>query len=270
MTKPDTPDTSKHTAQGNTKVPARSTRSRSWFFTLNNFDQGDVSFFTDTLDTEKYAFQHEVGENGTHHLQGVIYFKNATHFNAMKELHSKVHWEKTKCLKNAIGYCCDPSKRAVPGDIWVKGWSLPKPLKIISELRPWQEQVINLINQEPDERTINWFWEPHGNTGKTVLIKYILSKYKNVHYFSGGKASDIAFQIIKNKWDPEICIFGLPRTAEGAVSYNALEQLKDGLVFSPKYEGGTKIFNSPHVIVFANWKPDTSKLSEDRWNVVEL
>ena len=66
----DTPDTAKNTAQGNTKVPARSTRSRSWFFTLNNFDQADVSFFTDTLDTEKYAFQHEVGENGTHHLQG--------------------------------------------------------------------------------------------------------------------------------------------------------------------------------------------------------
>ena len=265
----DTPDTPE-SARGNTNKPAQKLRSRSWFFTLNNFDQADIAFFTDTLDTEKYAFQHEVGENGTHHLQGVIYFKNATHFQAMKELHSKVHWEKTKCLKNAIGYCCDPLKRAEPSHIWIKGWSLPKPLKIISELKPWQQQVIDLIKSEPDERTINWYWEKEGNIGKTALTKYILAKFKNVHYFCGGKAHDIAYQIIKNKWDPEICIFGLPRTAEGAVSYNALEQLKDGLVFSPKYEGGTKIFNSPHVIVFANWTPDTTMLSEDRWNIVEL
>ena len=188
----------------------------------------------------------------------------------MKALHNKIHWEKTKCLKGAIGYCCDPEKRAVPADIWIKGWSLPKPLKLIKELRPWQQNIMNILETEPDERTIHWFWESVGNVGKTSLIKYILNKHPKTHYFCGGKAADIAYQIIKNKWDPEICLFGLPRTAEGAVSYNALEQLKDGLVFSPKYEGGTRMFNSPHVLVFANWLPDKSKLSEDRWNIINI
>lgn len=266
----DTHGTPEHSAQGNTKVPARSTRSRSWFFTLNNFEQGDIQFLTDTLDTEKYAFQHEKGEGGTPHLQGVVYFSNARDFNSMKQLHSRIHWEKTKCLKNAIGYCCDEEKRVNKQDVWIKGWTLPKKLKIISVLRSWQKMVIDNLEFDPDERTINWYWEPEGNTGKTALIKYILAKYSNTHYFCGGKASDIAYQLIKNKWDPEICIFGFPRTAEGAISYNALEQLKDGLVFSPKYEGGTRIFNSPHVLVFANWLPDLSMLSADRWNIVRI
>ena len=95
----DTPDTS-NSAQGNTKILARNThantRSRSWFFTLNNFERGDIQFLTDTLDTEKYAFQHEIGDSGTPHLQGVVYFANARDFNSMKALHNKIHWEKNQ------------------------------------------------------------------------------------------------------------------------------------------------------------------------------
>ena len=101
------------------------------------------------------------------------------------------------------------------------------------------------------------------------MTKYILNKFPHTHYFSGGKANDIAFQLIKNKWDPDVCIFNFPRTSEGAV-YNAIEQLKDGLVFSSKYEGGVKMFNPPHVIIFANWLPDVKTLSEDRWNIVNI
>ena len=161
-------------------------------------------------------------------------------------------------------------KRAVPKDVWVKGWTLPKQLKIITELYPWQQKIADIVAEEADDRTVHWFWEGTGNVGKTALTKYLLVKYPHTHYFSGGKANDIAFQLIKNKWDPEICIFNFPRTSEGAVSYNAIEQLKDGLVFSSKYEGGTKIFNPPHVIIFANWLPDVTQLSADRWNIVEI
>lgn len=265
-TLPDTADTAGHGAGNTKKLP----RSRAWCFTLNNFTPEDVTFFTDTLDTEKYMFQHEVGESGTPHLQGVVYFENARTFKQMKQLHTKAHWEITKCVKGSVNYCCDPSKRAVPQDIWCKGWTIPKPLRIISDLRPWQLEIAEIVKTEADDRTIHWYWETTGNVGKTALCKYLLSKYPHTHFFSGGKSNDIAFQIIKNKWVPDICVFDLPRSCEGKVSYNAMEQLKNGLVFSSKYEGGTKMFNPPHVIVFANWVPDTAQLSADRWRIVNI
>ncbi len=52
--------------------------------------------------------------------------------------------------------------------------------------------------------------------------------------------------------------------------YSGLPQSKNGVLFSPKYESGQKIFKPPHVFVFANYEPDQTKLSADRWNIVQL
>jgi len=46
--------------------------------------------------------------------------------------------------------------------------------------------------------------------------------------------------------------------------------LKDGVVFSGKYEGGARLFPPPHVIIFANFLPDFTKLSADRWVIRTL
>ena len=37
--------------------------------------------------------------------------------------------------------------------------------------------------------------------------------------------------------------------------------------FSGKYESGMVRYNKPHVIIFANCRPDIEKLSKDRWKV---
>ena len=38
-------------------------------------------------------------------------------------------------------------------------------------------------------------------------------------------------------------------------------------MYSGKYEGGMCVFPEPHIISVSNHRPDTSKLSEDRWSV---
>jgi len=45
--------------------------------------------------------------------------------------------------------------------------------------------------------------------------------------------------------------------------------LKDRFVFSPKYDSKTKwLSNQPHVVVFMNEHPDMTKLSHDRYRII--
>lgn len=264
-------DTPRHSTDGNTKIS--SARSRAWCFTLNNYSIDDTIFFSDTLDTEKYVFQEEVGKSGTPHLQGVVYFKNARTFSQMKQLHSGAHWEHTKSIKDSFRYCSDPKKRAPGGKVFAKGFTVKKTLKLIKEedFFPYQKELLELCKTEPDDRTIYWFWEPKGNVGKTAIIKYLLNRFEETaYYISGGKAADICNQINDFENDIELFLVNFPRTAEGFISYNGLEQVKDGLTSSPKYKGGFKLFNPPHVIVMANFYPDITALSLDRWKIYEI
>lgn len=276
MSNSDTVDTVSIQGDGSTKnVPREETkkekrsRSRAWCFTLNNYTQEDIDFFTDTLDTEKYVFQEEIGEEtGTPHLQGVVYFANARDFTSIRQLHLKCHWERCRDISKAVAYCQKQETRY--GKVYAKGFKIKKELKIIKTLRPWQQSIIDELNTEPDDRKVHWFWEETGNVGKTAIVKYILTKYDNALVCTGGDANSIAYQILKYKDDPDIFIFAYPREKEEKVSFNAIEQVKDGLTFSSKYEGGFKLFNPPHVLIFANWPPDLSKLSKDRWLVTHI
>jgi len=49
-----------------------------------------------------------------------------------------------------------------------------------------------------------------------------------------------------------------------------LESIKNGLIVNTKYETGSKLFNSPHIIVFSNMSPDVSAMSMDRWKIICL
>ena len=49
-----------------------------------------------------------------------------------------------------------------------------------------------------------------------------------------------------------------------------MECFKNGYVLDTKYEGQKKRFVPPHIFVFSNSLPDISKLSKDRWNIIDI
>ena len=54
------------------------------------------------------------------------------------------------------------------------------------------------------------------------------------------------------------------RSQEQFVSYQAIEEVKNGILFNNKYEAKMVVFNNPHVVVFSNFEPDYKALSSDR------
>lgn len=138
-----------------------------------------------------------------------------------------------------------------------------------TELWDWQEQVVAMCREVPDSRTIVWIWEPQGRTGKTSLCKHLVLT-QGAHYVSGA-AKDIIYSIaarMEEHGAPRIVLFDIPRcTAEQRISWQSIEQCKNGLAFSAKYESKPIVFDCPHLICFSNEEPDRGKLSADRWSI---
>lgn len=135
----------------------------------------------------------------------------------------------------------------------------------LPEPYPWQEAVINMVNEEPNSREILWVYDNVGNTGKTHLCRYLVD-HKGAFYTTNGKGADISYAY----QGQGIVCFDFSRDTEERVNYSIIEQIKNGILFSPKYESGQKRFNHPHIIVMANFMPDRSKLSADRWVIIEI
>lgn len=259
---------------GNTKTPTEKKQRNQLlkhFFTFNNYKKSDIEDIIEILEpiSISYVFQEETGDNGTKHLQGCIKLKKKmrwSEFNLPKE----IHWEKCISWTDAVRYCTKTETRT--GDIYSKG--LPKQLKIIKELRCWQKEVMELIKEEPDDRTITWIYDEEGCMGKTVFSKYLYAKSDAI-IATGGGNKDIACLLAclkkegRDLNDKTAFIFNFPRSTEG-ISYKAIESVKDGLMTSTKYESSTLVFNCPHVICFSNELPNTSKLSKDRWNILTI
>lgn len=131
-------------------------------------------------------------------------------------------------------------------------------------LKPWQRDITRLLRTPPDDRKIYWILDKDGNAGKTWMGSYLESR--GAKCFENGKTADIAYAY--NGETP--VVFDLVRSIEGHMNYHALEMIKNGRMFSPKYESVSKTFPRPEVIVFANWEPDYDKLSADRWSVHEI
>jgi len=253
--------------------PRRRNRSRGWFLTLNNHTEHEIQNILDCAqnDGASYVVQEERGENGTPHLQGYIHWKNQIAFSTIKQWNLRIHWERARSVSNAVAYCSDPTKRH--GRIWTSGFTVDtRNLRIVLEenLYDWQQSLLEELRGEPHMRSVVWYCDLEGGCGKTAFARFLVKNMPHTMFISSGSAKDIAYQIIKSSWSPSVVVFNLPRSAESGMSYAAVESLKDGIVFSGKYEGGAKLFAPPHVIIFANFLPDLAKLSLDRWDVRTL
>ncbi len=255
------------------KVVKRVPRGCNWFLTWNNYNAESIGTLLKLAQVKKYCIQEEVGSDGTPHLQGVMVFKTNVKFEALNNACGKLcWWKRCRNVQAAKNYCS--KLETASGKRWVKGFNIPGAKAIDpmegKELYPWQKEIVRMIGEDPNDRKVYWYWSEVGNVGKSVLCKHLALKHGAI--VVGGKARD-AFSCICSRVTKDgpgaikSVIFCLSRFQGAKVSYTAIEQIKDGLFFSSKYESEMCIFNTPHVLVFANCRPDEAQLSADRWVV---
>lgn len=249
---------------GNTKTTGTKYQKYCYFFTkkAEGIEPSQLWALLD-VHCKKFNFQLEKGKEGGYlHYQGNFSLKTKEYMQTVKNIFGNdIHLEDTINPFAAEKYC-EKDETRVAGP-WNK---TKKPLKLKKPEFPWQMKILDECKEEPDDRKIIWVWEEIGKVGKSQFAKFMAVEHGAV-IFNQGKFSDIACALPDN---PKIVIFDLPRTLEDHVNYGAIEAVKNGMIFSGKYESHTKFFDSPHLYIFANFPPEEDKLSKDRWIVRKI
>nr|WAE43935.1 MAG: replication associated protein [Cressdnaviricota sp.] len=137
----------------------------------------------------------------------------------------------------------------------------------------WAVQLREQLDADPDRRKILWFVDKTGGRGKSSFARKYVSRTdtpnlgdQHGYIINGGRHSDIYYGYQGQR----VVFFDWSRDHQDAFPYSVVENFKNGYFLSTKYVTRAVRFRPPHVVVFTNWDPDTTKLSEDRWEIKEL
>ena len=139
----------------------------------------------------------------------------------------------------------------------------------VGDPKPWQAELAAILDEPADDRQVRFYVDINGGTGKSWFQGWYFGKHRNeTQILSIGKRDDLAYAINRTN---RIFFLNVPRGQMQCLQYTILEQLKDRIVFSTKYQSTTKYLRTwPHVVVFSNEEPDMSAMSVDRYNITRL
>lgn len=134
----------------------------------------------------------------------------------------------------------------------------PKP----KVLRPWQKTVVDKLYNQSDRKLL-WV-VGGGNDGKTILHKELYFHH-NAFVATNAKTSSLA---LAYEGQPIVSLNLGKNVNPYDINYLGFEDLKDGALFSEKYDSKAKIYkDSPAFVVFSNQYPNSDAMSLDRWDI---
>ena len=219
---------------------------------------------------DKYIWGEEYGKSGnTPHIQGAFILKSKMRAKTLEKFFTNgVTLRKLKNWDCAFKYCQKEGHQIQSSE------KLIKPLKIITNLKPYQSKVVELLSKDPDDRTINWVVGGYG-LGKTQLCKYLVFNKIAFGPLEGDKRHILSV-IAENQ--NENCYIIYLTADESKFQkhslFDCIEKIKDGFFMSHFGTEGTKpvIMNSPHILVVANRPPsfNKTKMDRDRFNILNI
>ena len=268
---PEEPPTKKRKVDAKKIAPAK-----YWVFTMFNPPE---DWQTIIQKSEKFLDGYICGyelcpETGTPHIQGWTEFKKKNRPLSLLKDWPHARWAKAKgSAAHNWDYCTKDDTNV----IHYGTGTAAQPYMVDCPPHKWCYKLKEVVAGPKSNRDIYWVWEPMGRAGKTTWQKHMITHNKDMRIIMlSGKASDMKNAIIqykeKNGQLPECVFVNVPRSVdEKFLSYQGLEEIKDMLFYSGKYEGGMVCGQCPHLMIFANYQPEsTSNFSKDRWVVIRI
>lgn len=261
-------------------------RSRSWCITINNYSQEEWNMCIGE-DCVFSVFAPEVGENGTPHIQGYIYYKNPKKFKTVKKLYPRAHLSVPKGtpeqnLKYIQGpYEKDGKQKPFNPDAVVFG-DCPKQgnrsdLDVVKEVLKESGRMRDVVNVATSYQSVRmaecilkyhekprsakpyvrWFWGATG-TGKSKTAYELLG-------------SDCYTCLSTGKWfegydgHREVLIDDMRKDF---LKFHELLRLLDRYQMRVECKGGSRQFVATHIIITSCYSPET--LFDTREDVQQL
>lgn len=138
------------------------------------------------------------------------------------------------------------------------------------KLKENQIKILNHVMKQGD-RNVTICYDKIGGHGKTYLNLWLFEHGRALVVPRASTTGEKLSAYVCSTYDGEqiICI-DIPRSRPITPElYEALEELKDGLVFDHRYSGKCRNIRGVKVLVTTNSRLETNKLSKDRWNPID-
>lgn len=234
------------------------------------------------IGTQDYIFQLEKASH--YHYQCIVKLKRkdrtrpAALEKRFKPLQNKrkdvggvgVKPASTSGIEDLRSYCMKQDETYVKGPWTQRFVYTGQDLAIMEEPLAWHKQLLAMLAQEPNRRTIVWVTNLSGDVGKTVLCKWLRMEGRALR-IPMGTATQLKTSCIA-KGAHRCYTIDFPRTLgyneKVADCFSAIEEIKNGWVESAMYGKVQELMMMPpHVFCFANWYPDVRLVSKDRWKI---
>lgn len=229
---------------------------------------------------KKYSFQLEEGDGGYKHFQGRLsLIKKRRAGELVKLLKDYDFLEGIHITPTSNNGRADVNFYCLKDDTRIEGpWTdndekvfIPRQIREISELRKWQEDVIN-ISKIWDTRTINIIVDPDGNNGKSTLVTWMRCYQLGRKIPFCNDYKDI-MRMVCDMPISQCYLIDIPRAINKDKlfqMFGAIEEVKSGYAYDDRYKFKEVIFDCPNIFVFMNVYPDESLLSKDRWKLWKI
>uniref|UniRef100_A0A8A4XCL2 Replication-associated protein n=1 Tax=Chrysolophus pictus Smacoviridae sp. TaxID=2814972 RepID=A0A8A4XCL2_9VIRU len=218
-----------------------------------------LRYMLDCNDVKKWIIAMEEGKGGYKHYQIRLSVSNESFFDWCKD---HIPWAHLEEASDKWEY------EKKEGHYWTS-WELPAVRKLrFGEITEVQRRALKALRTQ-SERQVDVWYDKDGGSGKTWLGTHLLETGEALYIRANAYNTEAICNFIVHNWNGQrIIVIDIPRAFDPKKAtglYETIEMIKDGPVFSLKWEGSWKNVRGTKLLVCTNTKLDMKMLSKDRW-----